>query len=129
MAKTLEIHGVSDALYQAITERAEQAGLSVSAYVLRELVRIHRIPRADLGKFQVADLIREGREERTDQILDSISATLRELEARRGTLSNEEVFALLRRLPRRPASLTSADIIREHRGPLPEDDPDFVDLQ
>jgi hypothetical protein len=129
MAKTLQIENVSDALHQAITERAEQDGLSVLAYVLRELVRIHRVPRVDLGEFQVADLIREGREERTDQILDSISATLHELEERRGTVSPEEMFALLQRLPRLPSNATSAQIIRDLRGPLPEDDPDFVDLQ
>lgn len=50
----------------------------------------------------------------------------RELEARRGTLSNEEIFALLRRMPPMvPPGWSSADIIRELRGPLPEDDPDF----
>jgi hypothetical protein len=43
-------------------------------------------------------------------------------------LSNEELFALLDRLPRRPSDWTSADVIREHRGPLPEDDPDFANV-
>lgn len=43
-------------------------------------------------------------------------------------LSNEELIALIDRLPRRPSSWTSADVIREHRGPLPEDDPDFANV-
>jgi len=53
---------------------------------------------------------------------------LHELEARRGTLTNAEIFALLARLPKRPPpppGLSSAEIIRELRGPLPEDDPEF----
>ena len=52
----------------------------------------------------------------------------RELEARRGTLTNEEIFALLRRVPPlMPPGWSSADDIRELRGPLPDDDPDFTD--
>ena len=42
-------------------------------------------------------------------------------------LSNQEVFALLSKLPPRPRDWTSADVIREMRGPLPEDDPLFDD--
>jgi hypothetical protein len=52
----------------------------------------------------------------------------RELAARRGTMTNAEVFGLLRRLPARPSEWTSADVIRELRGPLPEDDPDFANV-
>jgi hypothetical protein len=37
------------------------------------LARLHRIPSVDLANLSAADLIREGREERTDQILDTIS--------------------------------------------------------
>ena len=56
----------------------------------------------------------------------TIRDVARELEARRGTLTNEEIFALLRRAPPlMPPGSSSADDIRELRGPLPEDDPDF----
>ncbi|HEV7766905.1 MAG TPA: hypothetical protein VGQ76_18035 [Thermoanaerobaculia bacterium] len=53
---------------------------------------------------------------------------LRELEARSGTLTNADIFDLLAHLPRKPSSWSSADVIRELRGPLPEDDPDFADV-
>lgn len=50
----------------------------------------------------------------------------RELDARRGTLTNKEIFALLSRVPPlMPPGWSSADDIREARGPLPGDDPDF----
>ncbi|MEA2464580.1 MAG: hypothetical protein QOJ98_2327 [Acidobacteriota bacterium] len=38
------------------------------------------------------------------------------------TLTIEEVAAYVHRLPGRPADWTSADVIREARGPLPDDD-------
>ena len=44
------------------------------------------------------------------------------------TLSGEEWYAIAKKLPRlgsMPEGWTSADDIREFRGPLPEDDPDF----
>jgi hypothetical protein len=66
--------------------------------------------------------------EKTTQDRQAMEEVRRELQARRGTLSNEEVFALLQKLPPRPASWTSADVIRELRGPLPADDPDFADV-
>jgi hypothetical protein len=68
--------------------------------------------------------------EQTERDQEAVAQeVLRELEARRGTLSNEEVFALLRRLPPKLApGETSADDIRELRGPLPDDDPDFVNV-
>jgi plasmid stability protein len=86
MAKTLEIENVPDATHEALVARAEQDGLSVSAYVLRELqkqvaaetksdellARIRRLPRVDLGDLTAADLIREGREERIDQVIDAV---------------------------------------------------------
>jgi hypothetical protein len=67
---------------------------------------------------------------RSAQDEEAIESVRRELAALPpGTkLSNEELFALLDRLPRRPSDWTSADVIREHRGPLPENDPDFADV-
>lgn len=60
---------------------------------------------------------------------DEIMADVRrQLQEGRGKLTNAEVFGLLDRLPERPPSFTSADVIRELRGPLPEDDPDFADV-
>ncbi len=87
MAKTIEISAVPDELRDALLARAEKQGLSVSELVLRELEkqvsremtpdelleRLRRIPPLDLANLTTADLIREGREERTDQILDAIS--------------------------------------------------------
>jgi hypothetical protein len=67
-------------------------------------------------------------EESTATEPGTMKELLRELEARKGTLTNEDVFGLLRRLPRRPSSWSAADDIRELRGPLPEDDPDFVNV-
>lgn len=86
MAKTLEIENVPDAVHLALTTRAKQEGLSISAYVLRELqskatgeispdellARLRLIPPVDLGKLAAADLVREGREERTDRVIDAI---------------------------------------------------------
>ena len=52
---------------------------------------------------------------------------LRELEALPPgqTLTRQELVALLRRMPGLPEGWSSAEYIRELRGPLPEDDPDF----
>jgi hypothetical protein len=53
----------------------------------------------------------------------------RELDARSSPWTNEELFALLRRVPPlMPPGWSSADDIRELRGPLPEDDPDFPNV-
>lgn len=41
------------------------------------------------------------------------------------TLPMSEISRLLRKMPGRPRNWTSADVIRELRGPLPEDDPNF----
>ena len=84
MAKTVEI---PDRLHDVLSARAQMEGLSVSDLVSRELEkqvttelspdelleRLRRIPPLDLGNLTTADLIREAREERTDQILDAIS--------------------------------------------------------
>lgn len=37
----------------------------------------------------------------------------------------EEFLAFVRRMPKMPEGWSSADDIREMRGPLPEDDPEF----
>ncbi|HEX8408672.1 MAG TPA: hypothetical protein VF883_07405 [Thermoanaerobaculia bacterium] len=84
MAKTVEI---SDELHEALEARAREQGLPVSQFVLRELQkqvtpiltadalleRLRQIPPLDLGNLTAADIIREGREERTNQIIDAIT--------------------------------------------------------
>jgi len=57
---------------------------------------------------------------------DAVRSVLRDLQAlpKGTTLTMEEVAAFVHRLPGRPADWTSADVIREARGPLPEDDSD-----
>jgi hypothetical protein len=52
---------------------------------------------------------------------------LRELRARpRGKkLTGDELMALISKMPEPPEEWTSADDIRELRGPLPEDDPEY----
>ena len=86
MAKTLEITSVPDELHDALVERARAEGVSISELVVREiekhvvpemspdglLERLRRIPPVDLGSLTAADLVHEGREERTDQILDAL---------------------------------------------------------
>jgi len=59
---------------------------------------------------------------------DAIAEVQRELDAvpPGATLSDEAFMTLLRKLPKvESGGLSSAEIIRELRGPLPEDDPDF----
>lgn len=86
MAKTLEI-SVPDEVHEALTERAAQAGVSVSEYLLREVEKLVERPTVDelierirdrgpidLG-ISAAELVREAREERD-----------RELEARWSSL-------------------------------------------
>lgn len=62
-------------------------------------------------------------EERTEQEA-AMEELLRELDAiPPGTmLTDEQVLAFTRRMPPLPADFTSADVIREARGPLPGDD-------
>ena len=52
---------------------------------------------------------------------------LRELESRPAgkKLTGDELMALVRKMPGMPEGWTSADYIRELRGPLPEDDPEY----
>jgi hypothetical protein len=40
-------------------------------------------------------------------------------------LTPEEFLSFVRRMPKMPEGWSSADIIREMRGPLPEDDPEY----
>lgn len=56
---------------------------------------------------------------------DQLLAELRALPS--GSLSGEKLLSYVRRLPKPdlPEGWTSADDIRQLRGPLPEDDPDF----
>ena len=63
----------------------------------------------------------------TPEQREAVRGVLRDLRALpEGTiLTMDEIAALVHRLPDRPRSWTSADVIREARGPLPEDDPDF----
>jgi hypothetical protein len=58
---------------------------------------------------------------------EAVEGVLRDLRSRpKGTiLTMDEIAELVARLPGRPKTWTSADVIREARGPLPEDDPDF----
>jgi hypothetical protein len=65
-------------------------------------------------------------QERTKE--EIIAEVRRELQAGRGKLTNAEIFDLLARIPRNPNVGSSADIIRELRGPLPDDDPDFKNV-
>ena len=80
MSKTIE---VPDDLYAALKTHAAETGVSLDDYVIgpspnrasiEELLELlKRIPPVDLGDQTIADIIREGREERTDQILDAIT--------------------------------------------------------
>ncbi|HEX6085926.1 MAG TPA: hypothetical protein VF266_15445 [Thermoanaerobaculia bacterium] len=84
MGKTVEI---PDELHEVLEERARRDGVTVSEFVATELQkqlrttltpaqlreRLRQVPPLDLGNLTTADLIREGREERTDQILDAIT--------------------------------------------------------
>ena len=87
MSRTLEITGVPEELHDALTARAQQEGVSVSELVLRELekqvvpgiepeellARLQRLPRVDMGDLTAADLVREGREERVNRIIDAVA--------------------------------------------------------
>lgn len=77
---------VPDELYEALQASADHEGLSLPDYLARDvdeplnplspeelLQRLSRIPPLDLGNLTAADIIREGREERTDQIIDALS--------------------------------------------------------
>jgi plasmid stability protein len=44
MATTIEIHNIPDALHLRLQERAEQAGLSLSDYLLREIMDLAEKP-------------------------------------------------------------------------------------
>ena len=65
------------------------------------------------------------KDEKNQESVEQVLAELRAIPS--NSLSGEEVLSYLRRLPKPnlPEGWTSADDIRELRGPLPEDDPDF----
>lgn len=83
MAKTVTIE-VSEGTYETLRDRAAREGLSVEEWIEREaesdgqisaselLQRLGRLPAVDLGGLTGADLVRETREDRTDQLLDAI---------------------------------------------------------
>jgi hypothetical protein len=58
---------------------------------------------------------------------EAVREVIRDLEARPAghQLTWNEVMGFIRRLPKMPRGWTSADDIRELRGPLPEDDPEL----
>lgn len=86
MAKTIELSAVPDELHDALAARAGKEGISISELVVRELekqvsheitpdellARLRRIPPLDLANLTSADLVREGREEHTEKILDAV---------------------------------------------------------
>ena len=57
---------------------------------------------------------------REDAIVEEIAA---ELKAKQGRMTAEEWISVFRRLPK--SEFSSAEYIRELRGPLPEDDPEY----
>lgn len=84
MGKMVQIRNMPEAMHRRLKAKAAQEGLSLSAYLLRELrrvadrptddelrERIKRLPRIDLGA-PAADIIREAREERAKH-LDDVS--------------------------------------------------------
>jgi len=86
MAKSVEIL-VSDEAYERLKKKAEASGVSPSAYLVVELEalaarptkeeileRIRSLPPMDPG-FSSAELVREGREEREEQLWQAITHT------------------------------------------------------
>jgi hypothetical protein len=103
-------------------EKPQQKELT-SAEIIREL----RGPLPEDDPEYQRFMASEGERERSPQEKKAVEQVRRELEALpEGTkLTNEQVLAFVERLPRRLDTWTSADVIRELRGPLPEDDPFF----
>ncbi|HEY0156961.1 MAG TPA: hypothetical protein VGF28_06670 [Thermoanaerobaculia bacterium] len=69
MAKTIELSAVPDELHDALAARAGKEGISIPDELL---ARLRRIPPLDLANLTSAHVVREGREERTDNILDAV---------------------------------------------------------
>lgn len=62
--------------------------------------------------------------EGTERDPEVVRDILRDIEARpAGEMTWAEVMSYIRRMPKMPAGWTSADIIREYRGPLSDDEP------
>jgi hypothetical protein len=85
MAKTVQLD-LPDDVYDAVAAEARSGGLSVAEYLVHRAegltrktsvdalrARLRAIPPVDLGQLTAADLVREGREERIDEILDAIT--------------------------------------------------------
>ena len=80
MSKMIQIRHVPDKIHRTLKARAAEAGMSLSDFLLREITKVAEIPtRAELlerlrrlprvpTSTSSADLIREGREERDDQL-------------------------------------------------------------
>ena len=66
-------------------------------------------------------------EELTERRQDAVREVLAELRAlpAGAALTRDQILSYLARMPERPNDFTSADVIRELRGPLPDDDPEF----
>jgi hypothetical protein len=61
--------------------------------------------------------------EKTERDQEVVRDILRDLEARsQEPMTWDEAMSYIRRMPKMPAGWTSADIIREYRGPLPDYD-------
>jgi hypothetical protein len=65
--------------------------------------------------------------ERTERSQEAARQVLAELRALPpdAMLSREQILTYLERMPARSEDFTSADVIRELRGPLPDDDPEY----
>jgi hypothetical protein len=64
------------------------------------------------------------RDERSQEGVREVLAELRALSPD-AKLNREQILAYLDRMPPRSSDFTSADVIRELRGPLPDDDPQY----
>ena len=66
----------------------------------------------------------ENEQEREAAVMKDILAALRAMPEGH-KLTPEEMLSIFGRMPQMPDGWTSADYIRELRGPLPEDDPEY----
>jgi len=84
MTKIIQVRNVPDSVHETLRKRAAEERKSLSEYVLGELERLTSRPtmREALARIRqdepielsvsVAELVREGREERTDQIMEAL---------------------------------------------------------
>ena len=71
------------------------------------------------GGIVVKEMTKHG-QEAVRQVLAELRALPRD-----ARLTRDQILSYLERMPPRPDDFTSADDIRQLRGPLPEDDPEF----